>query len=161
MRRFTFFNKVGVASVLSFLAILLGLYTTTGTASAHSAQPAHSHPIINVFDVSSHRCSCLRLRQVLQQLWWVHRQSGLLLWRQPEPGGLLRRIRLRAECILLRWRRVRRIPRTMPVPMPIPRTVPRAMPVPRTIPGTMPIPWPVPRHRLSVQARVLPPRTCG
>ncbi len=52
MRRFTFFNKVGVASVLSFLAILLGLYTTTGTASAHSAQPAHSHPIINVFDVS-------------------------------------------------------------------------------------------------------------
>ncbi len=61
MRRFAFFNKVGLASVLSFLAILLGLYTTTGTASAHSAQPAHSHPIINVFDVSRFG-TCLTFR---------------------------------------------------------------------------------------------------
>src|SRR5215470_16399205 len=43
MRRFLSM-KIGLASILSCLAILLGLYTTTGTASAHSA----NHPFINV-----------------------------------------------------------------------------------------------------------------
>ncbi len=36
--------KIGLASFLSCLALVLGLYTTTGTASAHSA----IHPFINV-----------------------------------------------------------------------------------------------------------------
>src|SRR5271167_5029640 len=35
--------KIGLASFLSCLALVLGLYTTTGTASAHTI-----HPFINV-----------------------------------------------------------------------------------------------------------------
>jgi len=44
MRRFPS-AKVGLASILSCLALLLGLYATTGIASAHTTA---SHPFINV-----------------------------------------------------------------------------------------------------------------
>ena len=44
MRRFAFM-KIGLASILSCLALLLGLCATTGTASAHTTA---SHPFINV-----------------------------------------------------------------------------------------------------------------
>ena len=47
--------KVGLASILSCLAILLGLYTTTGTASAHSA----IHPFINVVSSLQRSGNCV------------------------------------------------------------------------------------------------------
>ena len=41
MRRSIAF-RIGFLSVLSCLALLLGLFTPTGTASAHTAAPAHT-----------------------------------------------------------------------------------------------------------------------
>ncbi len=54
MRRFPSM-KTGLASILSCLALLLGLYTTTGTASAHSA----NHPFINVVSGLDRVGNCL------------------------------------------------------------------------------------------------------
>ncbi len=59
MRRFPSM-KIGLASFLSCLAIMLGMFTTTGTASAHSSNSArHERPIINVFDVQRGFGNCV------------------------------------------------------------------------------------------------------
>ena len=47
--------KIGLASFLSCLALVLGLYTTTGTASAHSA----IHPFINVVSSLQRSGNCV------------------------------------------------------------------------------------------------------
>jgi len=47
--------KIGLASFLSCLALVLGLYTTTGTASAHSA----IHPYINVVSSLQRAGNCV------------------------------------------------------------------------------------------------------
>ena len=47
--------KIGLASFLSCLALVLGLYTTTGTASAHSA----IHPFINVVSSLQREGNCV------------------------------------------------------------------------------------------------------
>jgi hypothetical protein len=54
MRRFTSM-KVGLASILSCLALLLGMYATTGTASAHTA----IHPFINIVSGLQRFGNCL------------------------------------------------------------------------------------------------------
>ncbi len=54
MRRFPS-AKVGLASILSCLALLLGLYATTGTASAHTAR----RPFINVVSGLQRFGNCL------------------------------------------------------------------------------------------------------
>src|SRR3989442_14384951 len=49
MRRFTTM-RLGIASFLSCLALLLGAFTSTGTASAHTVNAQRVHPLIHVFD---------------------------------------------------------------------------------------------------------------
>ncbi len=49
MRRFTTM-RLGIASFLSCLALLLGAFTSTGTASAHTGNAQRVHPLIHVFD---------------------------------------------------------------------------------------------------------------
>jgi hypothetical protein len=57
MRRFPSM-KVAFASILSCFALLLGLYATTGTASAHSA----AHPFINVVSDLQRFGNCVSFR---------------------------------------------------------------------------------------------------
>ena len=59
MRRFTTM-RLGIASFLSCLALLLGAFTSTGTASAHTVT-AQIRPFLNVFDVT-HFGNCLDFR---------------------------------------------------------------------------------------------------
>ena len=59
MRRFTPM-RLGIASFLSCLALLLGAFTSTGTVSAHTVT-AQIRPFINVFDVTNFG-NCLDFR---------------------------------------------------------------------------------------------------
>lgn len=58
--RLSTFTRKGLLGVISCLALLLGMVSFTGTASAHTASPAHtdsSRPRISVFDVfETRRC---------------------------------------------------------------------------------------------------------